>query len=203
MNAIDLLIKQHQTTKDALEQMKEADDIDPAELRLLADELVAHMVIEEHVFYPRVKQLDEDIVEESFEEHAVARFELARLLMAPKDEQKTRVKVLAELVKHHIEEEQNEMLPKVRRRIQEQELVRLGEKMELMFEKAVEMGFEKLVVATDQSLRPNAQLKENLAGRPRMTDGAPLESRGGQPRMPGSAMRGRSQATRGRAPMPR
>lgn len=169
MNAIDLLIQHHETTKAALEQMKEADEIDPAELRLLADELVAHMVIEEHVFYPRVKQLDEDIVEESFEEHAVARFELARLLMAPKDEQSTRAKVLLELIKHHVKEEEEEMFPKVRRRIPEMELMRLGEKMERMFDRAVEMGFEKLVAPSDQSLRDNAQLRENIAGRPRMT----------------------------------
>lgn len=145
MNALDLLIKQHRTTKEALERMSE-DDIDPDEMRLMADELVAHMVIEEHVFYPRVKELDEDLVRESFEEHAVARFELARAMMAEGEEKKARLTVLKELVEHHVEEEEDEMFPKIRRGIPQQELDALGVRMEKMFDKAVEAGLEKLVV---------------------------------------------------------
>src|SRR5262249_32611521 len=104
MNAIDLLKSQHDKVRDALETMCESDSIDSMELRLLADELVAHMVIEEHVFYPRVRELAEELVGSSYEEHAVARFELARTLLARPDEQLTRVKVLKELVLQHIEE---------------------------------------------------------------------------------------------------
>jgi hypothetical protein len=177
MNAIDLLEQQHEKTLDGLDQMCEAEEIDPSELRLLADELVAHMVIEEHVFYPRMKELDEEIVDESFEEHAVARFALARLMMAKGDDQKTRVKVLKELVKHHIDEERSELFPKVRKRIQAQELERLGDRMEMMFEKAVEAGLEALVVGTDQSLRSataNGGSKKNGAKRP---SGRPMHAR--------------------------
>jgi hypothetical protein len=170
MNAIDLLEQQHEKTLDGLEQMCEAEEIDPSELRLLADELVAHMVIEEHVFYPRMKELAEDIVVESFEEHAVARFALARLMMAKgEEEQKARVKVLKELVKHHVDEERSELFPKVRKRIAGDELERLGDRMEMMFEKAVEAGLETLVVGTDQSLRSamnGGASKKNGAKRP-------------------------------------
>ncbi len=112
MNAIELPKQQHQTTKDALERMSEG-DVDPEEMRLMADELVAHMVIEEHVFYPRVRQLKKDLVSESFEEHAVARFELARAMMAEGEDRKARLTVLEELIEHHVEEEENEMFPKV------------------------------------------------------------------------------------------
>ncbi|HEY8079293.1 MAG TPA: hemerythrin domain-containing protein [Labilithrix sp.] len=154
MNAIDLLKAQHQKTKDALEEMIENEDMDPQELRLIADELVAHMVIEEHVFYPRVKELDEDLIVESFEEHAVARFELGRVMIAKNDEEKkARLNVLKELVEHHIEEEETELLPKVRARIPTKELEALGEKMEMLFDKACDAGLEKLVVSSDQSLR--------------------------------------------------
>lgn len=171
MNAIDLLEQQHEKTTDALDQMCEADELDPSELRLLADELVAHMVIEEHIFYPRMKELDEDMVDESFEEHAVARFELARVLIAEGEEKKTRIKVLAELVSHHIDEERSELFPKVRRSVPAEELERLGERMEAMFEKAVEAGFEALVVPTDKSL------VKQIGGRSRRGSGQAMHAR--------------------------
>jgi hemerythrin superfamily protein len=150
MNAIELLKQQHETTKDALERMCKG-DLEEDELRLMADELVAHMVIEEHVFYPRVRQLKKDLVKESFEEHTVARFELARVLMASGEERTARLTVLKELIEHHVEEEEKELFPKVQRGISAAELDLLGEKMEAMFEKAVDAGLENLVVSGAES----------------------------------------------------
>ena len=141
MNAIDLLKKQHEKVKKVLEKMSEGAPATSESLRNLADELVAHMVIEEHIFYPRVKELMKDMISESFEEHAVARFELARLLQATGTEKKTRAMVLKELIEHHVEEEEKEMFPKVKKNIPEEELAALGEKMESAFERAVEKGF--------------------------------------------------------------
>lgn len=144
MNAIELLKQQHQMTKDALEKMSEG-RIDPDEVRLMADELIAHMVIEEHIFYPRVRQVKKDLISESFEEHTVARFELARAMMAQGEDRKARFTVLKELIEHHVEEEEKEMFPKVQRAIPEWELEALGQRMEAMFDKAVEAGLEKLI----------------------------------------------------------
>jgi iron-sulfur cluster repair protein YtfE (RIC family) len=141
MNAIDLLKKQHEKVKKTLTKMSEGAPANSADLRQLADELVAHMVIEEHIFYPAVKELMKDMIEESFEEHAVARFELARLLQATGTDKKTRALVLKELLEHHIKEEEEEMFPKVKKGIEAEELTRLGEKMEAAFDKAVEKGF--------------------------------------------------------------
>ncbi len=149
MNAIDLLKKQHQTVKDALKSLVDSDSIDNDELLEIADELVAHMVIEEHVFYPRVRQLQPDLVSESFEEHTVARFELARAIAAKSDEdKKSCVTVLQELIEHHVEEEEKEMFPKVRSKISSRELETLGERMEAMFEKATRKGFASFVTPT-------------------------------------------------------
>lgn len=141
MNAIELLEHQHEKMKKVLTRMSEGAPATSAELRRLADELVAHMVIEEHIFYPRVKALVDDVIEESFEEHAVARFELARLLQATGHGKKTRALVLKELLEHHIKEEEEEMFPKVKKGISAEELTRLGEKMKAAFDKAVEKGF--------------------------------------------------------------
>ena len=158
MNAIDLLKQQHQKTKEALTAISEGKKSSPTELRQAANELVAHMVIEEHVFYPRIKELMEDMIDEAFEEHAVARFELARLMQASSsDERKTHASVLKELIEHHVKEEENEVFPKVKRSIQGDELERLGAKMLQMFGKAVGLGLEKLVVSPNQSLRGGAR----------------------------------------------
>ena len=75
----------HKKTRALLEKASEG-KLDAREAKKAADELVAHMVIEEHVFYPRVRQLMKDMVGESFEEHTVARFALARALMARGEE---------------------------------------------------------------------------------------------------------------------
>jgi hemerythrin superfamily protein len=148
MDAIELLKQQHETVTHALEQMIEREDeIDLEELRLLADELVAHMVIEEHVFYPRVRQLMTDLIKEAFEEHIVARFALARAMTAKGEEQKTRLRVLKDIIEHHVEEEEEELFPNVRKRIAAEELGRLGERMADLFERAVDKGLEAFVVS--------------------------------------------------------
>jgi iron-sulfur cluster repair protein YtfE (RIC family) len=156
MNAIDLLKAQHKKTKAALEKASQG-KLDVRESKKAADELVAHMVIEEHIFYPRIRELMKDMVGESFEEHTVARFALARALMARGDEQvKARFTVLKELIEHHVEEEEGEMLPKVQKAISSEELERLGDRMEMMFERAVEAGLEQLVTGATQDLRSPA-----------------------------------------------
>ena len=68
MNAIELLKAQHKKVKTALGKAH-AKGATSAELKQIADELVAHMVIEEHIFYPRIKELMKDMISESFEEH--------------------------------------------------------------------------------------------------------------------------------------
>jgi hemerythrin superfamily protein len=141
MNAIDLLKQQHGIVKKSLEKVHKSGG-SFEELKRIADELVAHMVIEEHIFYPRVKELMKDMIEESFEEHAVARFELARLLQANGPDKKTRALVLKELLEHHIEEEEEEMFPKVKKHVDAAELDALGLKMKTAFDNAVEKGFE-------------------------------------------------------------
>lgn len=145
MKATELLKKQHKKVKDALTAMSESKKVDVKKLRHVADELIAHMVIEEHLFYPAVKKVDEDIVTESFEEHAVARYELTRALAAKGADQVSRVKVLKELIEHHVKEEEEELFPKVDRAFTKAANETLGARMEAMFEIAVAEGRNRLV----------------------------------------------------------
>lgn len=138
--ATNLLKKQHKKVKAALDEMSEAEKVDVKKLRQVADELVAHMVIEEHIFYPAVKSVDKDIVIESFEEHAVARFELQRALAAKGDDQQARVKVLKELIEHHVKEEEEELFPKVDKALSKAKNVALAKRMQKAFDKAVADG---------------------------------------------------------------
>ena len=154
MNAIELLEQQHKKVKDALEKFSKG-EIEQAKAKEVATELVAHMVIEEHVFYPRIRELMKDMVSESFEEHTVARWELARALVAQgdKEKQKARFTVLKELIEHHVKEEEEEMFPKVQKAVAKEELEALGAKMKAMFDNAVAAGLESMVVGVDQELR--------------------------------------------------
>jgi hemerythrin superfamily protein len=170
MNAIELLKAQHKKTKAALEKASEA-KLDSRESKKAADELVAHMVIEEHVFYPRVRELMKDMVGESYEEHTVARFALARALLARGEEQiKARFTVLKELIEHHVEEEEEELFPKVEKALDDDKLARLGEEMATRFDEVAEAGFQKvipkgvIITSADKSLK-----KKKTAPRVRKT----------------------------------
>ena len=164
MNAIQLLKDQHKKTKAALEKGSKG-KLSQKEAKEAADELVAHMVIEEHVFYPRIRELQKDLVSESYEEHTTARFSLARCLSATTaEETKTRFTVLKELIEHHVEEEEEEMFPKVAKAIDEEELEQLGARMEAMFGQAADLGLEALVSGVEQEL---ARPKVTANGTPR------------------------------------
>jgi len=161
MNAIALLKAQHEKVTQALEAVHE-DGADAGQIEMIANELVAHMVIEEHLFYPRIRELMPEMIGESFEEHAVARFELARLITAHAVDVKTRALVLKELLEHHIEEEEEEMFTKVSRSLDATELTDLGVNMKIGFDSAVAKGYAAFV-----SAKPGAKTK-----RPASHDGA-------------------------------
>jgi hypothetical protein len=78
-------------------------------------ELKVHSAIEEELFYPAVrKSVGKEIMNEADEEHHVAKLLIAELDRMDGTESHFDAKfhVLAENVRHHIKEEENEMLPK-------------------------------------------------------------------------------------------
>ena len=106
-------------------------------------ELAIHAAVEEMLFYPavrtaalkaNVRTLKEaaDTVLESLEEHHVVKWTLSELeKMSSEDERyDAKFKVLMESVRHHIEEEQDELFPKARRLLGEEMLDELGERIE-------------------------------------------------------------------------
>ena len=98
-------------------------------------ELSVHAAIEEQVFYPAVREAApdaEDEVLESLEEHHIVKWTLSELEnMDPEDERFVpKATVLMENVRHHVEEEEGELFPKVREVLKRKALTELGEAME-------------------------------------------------------------------------
>jgi hemerythrin superfamily protein len=123
MDAVTMLTEDHENVKQLFEQFEGLGDRAKVSKKKLATqiclELTKHAVIEEEIFYPAVRAASkdaEDILDESLVEHASAKDLIAQILeMEPGDDlYDAKVKVLKEMVEHHVEEEESEMFPKAR-----------------------------------------------------------------------------------------
>jgi hemerythrin superfamily protein len=138
MNATDLLKKQHEEVQQLFQEFEQAEDEEGKRLAFeqIADALAAHATIEEKLFYPAVYMGDlKDDLQEAVEEHLSVKRVIADLLEMNVEEEEFDAKmiVLKEQVEHHVEEEESELFPKVRRNFEPQELEALGAEMEAMF----------------------------------------------------------------------
>jgi|SRR6478735_1352064 len=163
MKATDLLKQQHRTVE-ALFAKIEAGE--PEALKDLASALAAHMAIEHEFLYPESREVDEDAVLEAFEEHAIAETALKRALaLDPEDESfDARVKVLKELIEHHVKEEEGELFPKVEKALELTELEALGKQMEARFDQVLKKGYAAVLPPTyEDTTADAAQAAENAA----------------------------------------
>lgn len=145
MDGIVLLKEDHKTVEKLFKRFEKAGDDAHAEKREIADqvieELTTHTWIEEKIFYPAAREADPDTkdhVLESIEEHHVVLWMLSELKdLAPADERfDAKMTVLMENVRHHVEEEEKEWFPDVRKAMGRNRLTELGEKMEAAKKKA-------------------------------------------------------------------
>ena len=117
--AIALLKDDHDRVKDLFDQFETAKGR-PARTKIVRQaltELKVHAALEEELFYPAVrKPVGKEIMNEADEEHHVAKLLIAELDRMDGSESHFDAKftVLAENVRHHIKEEENEMLPKAK-----------------------------------------------------------------------------------------
>lgn len=144
MKATALLEKQHRKVEGIFKKLGSGKGDARALLTELANDLAAHMIIEQEIFYPAVKRLKSDLVLESYEEHAIARFALERVLKTdPSDESfQARVTALKELIEHHVEEEEEDLFPKVEKALGSS-LDELGAAMKERFDEVVELGYKE------------------------------------------------------------
>jgi len=124
-DAVDLLDADHIAVKKLFDEFKKLAQADaPADQRKeLADricmELTIHARIEEELFYPPVREAtgDEDLMDEADVEHASAKDLIAQISAMDADEShfNAKVKVLGEMIDHHVKEERENMFPEARR----------------------------------------------------------------------------------------
>lgn len=120
-DALELLKADHERVLELFEQFEaEEDDEEKAALaEQICTELTIHAQLEEEIFYPAVREAigDDDLMDEAAVEHDGAMNLIEQIEDAQPGDEKfdAKVTVLGEYVKHHVEEEQSEMFPKVKK----------------------------------------------------------------------------------------
>lgn len=143
MNAIDLLKADHQKVKAILAQLSESTERATKKRVELLDklemEISIHTKLEEEILYPAFKEAgakEQDIMYfEAKEEHrTVDSLVLPDLKQTDPGtpEFSGRVKVVKELLEHHIEEEETAMFPQAKKLLGKAKLDDLGAQMEAM-----------------------------------------------------------------------
>ena len=127
-NAIAMLTNDHREVEELFKQYEALGDKANAKTnnkkKELADQicgaLTVHAMIEEEIFYPAMREAAKeagDLLDEAVVEHASAKDLIMQIQeMDPEDElYDAKVKVLSELVEHHVKEEEKEMFPKAKK----------------------------------------------------------------------------------------
>ncbi|WP_434562639.1 hemerythrin domain-containing protein [Pseudomonas sp. Z5-35] len=141
MNAIDLLKADHERVKGILSQLSESTDRALKKrtelLAKLEMEVSIHTRLEEEILYPAFKEAGDkeeaEMYYEAKEEHrTVDSLVLPDLKNTDPSQPEFagRVKVVKELLEHHIEEEEEEMFPKAQKILGKAKLDELGNQME-------------------------------------------------------------------------
>ena len=121
---IAMLKEDHAQLKGAFDEFaklhKQRDEKACAELaRRTCAALKAHAELEEQLFYPAARELldNEDMMEEAEVEHATFKMLMQQLEQLDANDAKhaATFTVLAEYVKHHVQEEEKEMFPRIER----------------------------------------------------------------------------------------
>ncbi len=134
MDAIRFLKTQHQEVEDLFEQFENSDNEEQKQslFEQIADDLAVHATIEERYFYPvvRAKQTEQE-VEEAYDEHLEVK-KLVLDCMSSTDDPgfDGKVAALKGAVLHHVEEEENQLFPEVKKLLDKGALEALGQRIE-------------------------------------------------------------------------
>ena len=137
MDCLTLLHEEHQEVKKLFRDLEKAEGQQAAQLwSEISTKLRLHEQLEETHFYPelRTDERAKEIVLEAFEEHHVMDVLIEEIsALQPDDEAfHPKLTVLQENTEHHIEEEEGELFPKVRKIWDTDKRQEVGRKMEEM-----------------------------------------------------------------------
>ncbi|MFC0676314.1 hemerythrin domain-containing protein [Lysobacter korlensis] len=168
MDAIELLLSDHAKVRDLLGQLAKttsrAEKTRTELLQKLATEIEVHATIEEEIFYPAFREAgkksdDEQMYFEALEEHrASGDLVLPDLLNTEVTSEKFsgRAKVLKELVEHHAQEEEEELFPRAKELLDKDQLIELGERMQLRKKELLEGGLQMMQQLKERKLAGQA-----------------------------------------------
>lgn len=136
-DAIEMLKRDHRDVEGMFHQYERAQD--PDEQTRIAHQVVhdlaVHGEIEELRFYPRMREVlpnGDKLADEAINEHVEAKQTMNEIdsMTAHDDGFHQRMTELIAEIRHHVEEEETQMLPAIRDQLSTQELGDLGAKME-------------------------------------------------------------------------
>ncbi len=138
MNALELLKFDHETVDKIFASILLTSSVDKAKREelfgALKDALLRHAHAEEKVFYPplRERKPSHDLVEDGIHEHHVMEERLNRMAAIPMDSDDwlDAVESLKDCVQHHVREEESEIFPKARQLLGDDELDRMGDRIQ-------------------------------------------------------------------------
>ena len=124
-DAIDMLTEDHQRVSEMFEDYESVkDDEDDGDkiqrVQEICLELTIHSSVEEEIFYPAAREAlgadGADLLDEAEVEHSSVKDLIVQLSESQPSEDlyDAKVKVLGEYVKHHVNEEEGELFPKLR-----------------------------------------------------------------------------------------
>jgi hemerythrin superfamily protein len=132
-DAIALLKEDHRAVEKLFKEFEGAKGEGRKEklARRICMELTVHTKIEEEIFYPACKgKVDEDLLKEAYVEHDAAKLLIAEIEAGSGQSDEffdAKVQVLSEQIEHHVEEEEKELFPEVRKA--DLDLKALGEQL--------------------------------------------------------------------------
>jgi hemerythrin superfamily protein len=122
--AINVLTDDHNKVRDLFKYYAQLDGTGPTDAKFtvvedICNELTIHAAIEEELFYPAARAAihDNDLINEAEIEHATLKYLIQQLIPVNKGDERfiAKVTVLREYTKHHMNEEEAEIFPKVKR----------------------------------------------------------------------------------------
>jgi len=136
INAIELLKADHERVKSLFAHIETVKSFEEKRrvFHMIKQELDVHAYIEETVLYPmfRVRPEFKGLIEEAYDEHQDAKtllLEISSSQNRDRNDFENRVDELIDSVEHHVEEEENELFPKIKKVLSDDELLQIGTKL--------------------------------------------------------------------------
>jgi len=134
-NILESLREDHAKVKNLFKDFERAKDTETRKgiVDAASIELMAHTQLEEEIFYPAIRKMGEEaamLIDEAEEEHHVVKFLISELAdMKPQmPRYAAKFTVMAENVKHHVEEEESGVFDAAEK-LGDEQLARLGQQL--------------------------------------------------------------------------